>query len=235
MNPKICGVIAVKSIQEAYSSFTNSQTKNCDLIELRLDYLEALDTNEITKLLNSLKVSTILTLRSQKEGGKFRNSEVKRLDFLKQLIQLQPSYIDLEMSIDERHLFALMKEANRKKVKTILSAHFFEKTPPMPELIECLKFGKDQGADIVKIVAFAQRIEDNDTVLALNRHGKERRISIIAFCMGSLGLPSRILCVYYEAAFTYAALNEQSAPGQLNVQTMRKFYEILEERGKICK
>jgi 3-dehydroquinate dehydratase-1 len=235
MKPKICGVIAVKSIQDADSTINNPQTKNCDLIELRLDYLVALDTNEITTLLNSLEVSTILTLRSQTEGGKFRYSEVTRLKTLKQLIQLQPSYIDLEMSIDEGHLFHLIKEANRKNVKTILSTHFFEKTPTMPELIERLKFGTDHGADIVKIVAFAQRIDDNDTILALNRHGKEREISIIAFCMGPLGLPSRILCVYREAVFTYAALNQQSAPGQLNVQTMRKFYDILEERGTICK
>ncbi|MFQ6123468.1 MAG: type I 3-dehydroquinate dehydratase [Candidatus Heimdallarchaeota archaeon] len=235
MNPKICGVITVNSVQEAYSVIMTPQTKNCDLIELRLDYLEILEMKELAKLLEELQIPSILTLRSQQEGGKFVNSEEQRLQDLKKLIQLQPDYVDLEMHIEEEHLCSLMTSAKSKKVKTILSSHFFENTPTTQDLTERLEFGKEQEADVVKVITFAKRIGDNDTVLALNKVGQDLGIDTVAFCMGSLGLPSRMLCVYWGAAFTYASLNEQSASGQLSTSVLGKFYALLQERCKTWK
>jgi len=217
-------------MQEAFSMIKTPQAENCDLIELRLDYLEVMEPKKIAKVLEELKVPVILTLRSKKDGGKFVSSEEQRLEYLKKLIQLQPDYVDLEMHIDEEHLCSLTNQAERKKVKTILSSHLFENTPTTQEMTKRLEFGKEYGADVVKVVAFARRIGDNDTLLALNKIGQDLGVETVAFCMGALGLPSRILCIYCGATFTYAALHEQSAPGQLSAQILRKFYELLQEK-----
>ncbi|MFQ5820996.1 MAG: type I 3-dehydroquinate dehydratase [Candidatus Heimdallarchaeota archaeon] len=235
MNLKICGVIAVKSVQEVYCVIKTPYTRKCDLIELRLDYLEVLEQKELTKLLEELNIPTILTLRSQQEGGEFMNSEEHRLEDLKKLLQLKPDYIDLEMHIEEEHLCSLMTCAKSKKVKTILSSHYFENTPTTQDLTRRLEFGKEHEADVVKVIPFAKRIGDNDIVLALNKVGQNLGIDTVAFCMGSLGLPSRMLCVYWGAAFTYASLNEQNAPGQLSAPVLGKFYELLQERCKTWK
>ena len=230
MKPKICSVIAVRSIQKTVKVLQNRDTANLDLIELRLDYLEKIELNKIDRLLNEFAIPVIITLRSKQDGGKFEDSEDNRISCIKKLIQLQPDYVDFESFINDEQLYSLISLAERNQVKTILSSHFTENMPPNQDLINCIYRGKELGADLVKIVGYARQIEHNNTILAINEIGRDLGVKTIAFCMGTLGIPSRILCGYYGAPFIYAALDEQVAPGQLSASIMNKFYELLQEK-----
>jgi 3-dehydroquinate dehydratase type I len=83
------------------------------------------------------------------------------------------------------------------------------------------------GADVTKIVTFANSWEDNLSTLSLIPFAKERRRKIVAFCMGEKGKISRIFSPFLGAAWTYASLNRNrvSAPGQLTVRELKDIWE----------
>jgi 3-dehydroquinate dehydratase-1 len=85
------------------------------------------------------------------------------------------------------------------------------------------------GADVVKIVTFAQSWEDNLNVLSLIPYARERGQKITAFCMGENGKMSRVMTPLLGAAWTYASLNTDKvcAPGQIPIREMREVWEAL--------
>ncbi|MFW9785828.1 MAG: type I 3-dehydroquinate dehydratase [Candidatus Heimdallarchaeota archaeon] len=48
----------------------------------------------------------------------------------------------------------------------------------------------------------------------------------MSFCMDDIGIFSRLMCVKLGSFLTYAALDEQTAPGQIHVKIMQELYEI---------
>ena len=55
--------------------------------------------------------------------------------------------------------------------------------------------------------------------------------NIVAFAMGSLGLPSRILSPLVGGDFTYASIEKgaESAPGQITVADLKKLYQMVRQ------
>src|SRR5207302_60588 len=82
----------------------------------------------------------------------------------------------------------------------IVSYHNMREMPADLEKIHQHMCGQD--ADVVKLAVRAQRPTDNWRVLELLHKSPK---PTVAFCMGDLGLPSRILGARYGAPFTYAA------------------------------
>ncbi|HZT79355.1 MAG TPA: shikimate dehydrogenase, partial [Gemmataceae bacterium] len=81
----------------------------------------------------------------------------------------------------------------------------------------------EQDADVVKLAVRAQQPADNLRVLKLLE--KPARPTV-AFCMGDLGLPSRILAARLGAPFAYAAFNRERnlAPGLPTFDDLRHVY-----------
>ena len=79
-------------------------------------------------------------------------------------------------------------------------------------------------ADVVKIAVAAQEPADNLRVLRLMRKPSK---PTVAFCMGDLGIPSRILGAKFRAPFTYAAFNKERgiAPGILSYDEIKRVYQ----------
>jgi 3-dehydroquinate dehydratase-1 len=88
-------------------------------------------------------------------------------------------------------------------------------------------------SNYVKIVTAAQNV--HDCMRLLDLYDDTTELNLISFAMGELGILSRILCtIYGNAPFTYAALEDAVAPGQLTVQQMRKLYDRIDlYSGKI--
>ncbi|MCK5552587.1 MAG: type I 3-dehydroquinate dehydratase, partial [Deltaproteobacteria bacterium] len=89
------------------------------------------------------------------------------------------------------------------------------------------------GADIVKIVTYANTMEDNLRVLGLIPHTRRTGGEIIAFCMGELGRISRIMAPLLGSYFSYASLERgaESAPGQLTIEEIKGVFKILNGVG----
>jgi 3-dehydroquinate dehydratase type I len=85
------------------------------------------------------------------------------------------------------------------------------------------------GADILKMVTFAKSLEDNLRLLNLLAYGHRQGQEMIAFCMGAIGRPSRVVAPFFGSCLTYASLEAgaESAPGQLTAGEMKQLWEIM--------
>jgi len=77
-----------------------------------------------------------------------------------------------------------------------------------------------------KVVTTAARASDNLSILSLYQPGDKPPI---AFCMGQLGLFSRVMAIQYGTPITYASLQgRQTAPGQLSLGSALAFRRRLQ-------
>lgn len=184
------------------------------LAELRLDYL--LRTVDLNRLVNDRPTETVITCRRPVDGGKWRGSEEDRIILLRSAIVTGVEYVDIEEDIASQI-------RRYGKTKRIISYHNLKETPSNLEAIYESMLEKDP--DIIKIATFANSPVDNVRVLNLV---KKSKVPTIAFCMGDLGMPSRIICLKYGAPFTFAALSNEraTAPGQFTFKQLNDLYGV---------
>jgi len=248
MNYNICVPIPIKfaNILELKSIIAKSLRSDPNLIELRYDYID--DVQQITQdFVNELltnvqpKIPVIFTFRAHKEGGQMKIDEKIRFEILKTLVLSQPNYLDIEMNTEKRMLGELINLANQNDVNLIFSYHNFDKTPSYEIVFEKIKNFLDRlregyGLDsqimekiILKMIFTAQKFEDNLIPLKLCKVITEKNMKIISFCMGNLGIFSRILCVLNGSFLTYGSLVEETAPGQIDVKSIREALNVFQE------
>ncbi|MEE9200585.1 MAG: shikimate dehydrogenase [Candidatus Brocadiales bacterium] len=187
-----------------------------DLIELRLDYIEGLKKADIEALIKEKTIPLIATCRPKREGGKFAGSEEERLSLLEHAAALGADYVDIEHDV-------VNKFTKKSGTKLIVSYHNFSETPDYDKLREI--YNGLAGADVVKIVTFAQEITDNLRIFKLL---EEARTPTIALCMGEPGQISRILAPKFGSFLTFASLGsgKESAPGQLSARELLDVYNF---------
>jgi 3-dehydroquinate dehydratase type I len=220
---KVCIPIVETTVERALVAIKEAEPW-ADLIELRVDYLKRV---KLVPLLESRQKPVIVTHRSNKEGGKYKREEEKRLGVLEDAIGLGSDYIDVELASERSSLQGLIR--NKKKTRVILSFHDFRKTPSLKELQKLFHRMVRLGGDVIKIVSFARSWEDNLTVLSLIPFAKARKQEIITFCMGEKGILSRLFSPVLGAAWTYASLSKvnASAPGQFTIQELEEAWRTL--------
>jgi 3-dehydroquinate dehydratase/shikimate dehydrogenase len=211
----ICVPIISETTERAIEDM-NRAIPFADLIEIRADYIKNPDLKSI---LSAKKKPVIITIMPKHENGKFVGPEEERIALLKQAIDLGADYIDINLGCPG--LEGLLK--NRKGTKAIVSYHSFKDTPhDLPGICRALEA---QGADIIKIATFANRLSDNLKMLNLI---KESETDIIGICMGELGEISRVLAPLYGSYLTFASLEkgQESAPGQIPAETLKNIYRL---------
>ena len=220
---KVCIPIIETKLSKAFRAIREAN-RLADLIELRVDFLKE---QNLELLLNKGKKPCIVTNRRKEEGGRYTGDEKKRLEVLKEAIDLGAEYIDVEIGTEKPLLQELI--SNRKRTQIVLSFHDFRGTPFPKELKSLIDRTTQVGANIVKIVTFTRFWEDNLKVLSLIPYAKEKKQKIVALCMGEKGRMSRVFAPLMGAAWTYASLNKRrvSAPGQLTVFELREIWERL--------
>jgi 3-dehydroquinate dehydratase type I len=199
-----------------------------DLLELRIDGIRKVN---LEKLLSVRKGELLVTNRVKEEGGTFSGGEQERVDLLIKAVTLRADYVDLEIRTKENLINKLKKsiETYQGRTRLILSYHNFEKTPGLTELRKKMEEGRRCGADIIKMVPYAEKMEDNLKVLALLPYARKRGWEIITFCMGASGKISRVMAPLLGSYLSYASLNkgEESAPGQITVHEIKQVFRIL--------
>jgi len=131
--------------------------------------------------------------------------------------------VELQTLLDDDELVDFFTE---QKTRILVSWHDFEKTPANNELVDVLGQMRIYS-NYVKVVTAARNV--HDCIRLLELYDVTTELNLISFAMGELGILSRVLCtIYGNAPFTYAALEEAIAPGQLTVQQMRKLYDRID-------
>jgi 3-dehydroquinate dehydratase type I len=204
-----------------------------DLLELRIDGIRKIN---LEKLLTVKKGELLVTNRVREEGGAFTGSEQERVALLIKAVTLGSDYVDLEIRTKKNLIDELKKtiETSQGRTRLILSYHNLERTPSLTELRKKMEEGQRCGADIIKIVPYAEKMEDNLKALALIPYARKRGLEIITFCMGASGKISRVMAPFLGSYLSYASLSkgEESAPGQLTVEEMKRVFKILNEKGR---
>jgi 3-dehydroquinate dehydratase/shikimate dehydrogenase len=158
----------------------------------------------------------VITCRRQSDRGRWRWSEAQRQSVLRTAIVFGAEYVDLEMDVAG-------SIPRYGATQRIVSHHDFEATPDNLEEIyaECAEL----DPDIIKIATMANAPADMVRMLKLVY---EAEVPTIGFCMGELGMASRILCGKYGAPFTYASFSKERelAPGQLSFEEMKGIYRF---------
>ncbi len=246
MKLNICVAIQVKSgvIEEIVKIIKKALNKDADLIELRFDYIDNIQNISqgfAERLLSTIKPDAlaIFTLRDVTEGGKIQLDEISRLELIKELINAQPDYLDIEMSTVGHILKDIITLATQKKVKLIFSYHDFDKTPSLNKAIEIINDFKNKIKDelsmnfdivkrnIIKLIFTANNFEDNLVPLNLIKKVSKDDQNIISFSMGESGMLSRFLCVNVGSFLTFASIEETTAPGQVHIEKMREIHRLL--------
>jgi 3-dehydroquinate dehydratase-1 len=213
-NPQIVGVISSRA---DFRSAVRMRTPP-DFFELRLD-AAATRLEEIRGAIGKLQAPLIITARHPREGGFNELSSRERHDLLREFLP-HATCVDIEMR-SGRPLAAILEEARRKDVRTIISFHDFTATPSRARLDEIARRAQSLGADFLKI---ATRV---DTAVELNRlldfyerHGRQMRIA--AMGIGRLGRISRLEFARRGSALNYAYLAAPQTAGQFSIAQLRR-------------
>ena len=179
--------------------------KTVEMAEIRLDRCP-LDEEEIEELFSCTDVPLIATCRLDEES--------QAPELLEAAIRGGAKYVDLEMEAPAA-VGRRIKNACRQWGSILIrSYHNFDGTPSLPILQSTLERARQFGGEIVKIVTTAHSEADNATIAKL--YDGVAPGSLIAFCMGEEGHPSRLEALRKGAPFSYACLSEEeaTAPGQ---------------------
>jgi len=163
----------------------------------------------------------LATCRRRQNHGKFSGGVEEQVRLLEAAIQAGAKAVDLEIESAEDSGAPLSTLSGRAKV--VVSYHNFDGTPPTEPVVRRLL---RHPADAHKLVVTARKPSDIHRVLAVARAHPRNRI--IAFSMGEVGFPSRVIATAFGAPFTYAApaSAEGTAPGQVEARAMRRLYRL---------
>lgn len=220
-NPIICTVVTGKKLNEFLINLKNVQT-HADCIEIRVDYILDFSKKMIATLKKQMTKPCIFTCRKKQEGGFFQGTETQRMEIVMEAIKQNFEYVDIELSSIKN-----VQIPKKSKTKIICSYHNFLKTPSQETLESIINQMHTHRIDIIKIATFVHTNKDIKTLLhiLINKNEDDKMIVI---GMGEKGKITRVINPLLGSYLTFASnKNSQSAPGQINVQSMRQIYKLL--------
>lgn len=222
MRSLLTAIIPTRTIAFAQQQIANIEAQT-DLFELRLDYLEHPSLTALKAIVAYTHRPYILTLRNKAHGGLFRGNERARLQLIKELLTVNPAYIDIEIDVASEFIEEIHQLAPRTKI--IRSFHDFHTTPK--NLATILQRMLHPAVAIYKIVTHANSSLDALHMMNfVKQHATKHKI--IGHCMGEDGLFSRLAGPVVGNHFTYASIDDNTrvVGHQATLQTLRETYYL---------
>lgn len=224
----ICAVVIGKTLEEFLQNLQDIQQVS-DFVELRVDYIEGLKSEDIAAIKEKTTKRAIFTCRRQDKGGKFTGSEEERLAIIQEALSAGFDHVDIELSaIDD-----LDRTQVSAETKVICSHHDFTKTPNYKELAEIADQIRASQVDIIKIVTTVKNDADVKNLLKLltNKAAEEK---MIVLGMGEEGKITRIIAPLFGGYLTFASAGDsQTAPGQIGIGELQGIYEQIDKSAHI--
>ncbi|MFH1079908.1 MAG: type I 3-dehydroquinate dehydratase [Pseudomonadota bacterium] len=225
----ICIPITARTHAGALRAIENSAA--ADVIELRMDLIQ---NGRLVALIDQARVcnEAVRVLVTHRRAAKSNPlQERRRIDCLKDAVGLGTDYVDVEVQTGRALREELIEAIGCLQHRTalIVSHHDFQRTPSLKTLKALFHACVKAGADIVKIVTWAESPRDNLRVLSLMNDAEREDVDLINFCMGPQGRISRIAAPLMGSFLSYVSLRKgfQSAPGQLTITEMNTVMKIL--------
>jgi 3-dehydroquinate dehydratase-1 len=212
--PRVVGVIASRADLDRATRMRSPP----DLFEVRLDCLVRVLEHLETKL-RRLRAPLIVTARHPFEGGANSLSLQERRDLLRRFLP-HAKYVDVEL----RSAFALrslLRSAEQRKVRRIISFHNFKSTPPLRVLAAKAHAARAHGANIFKAATRTDTPNQLARLLQLVAT-EDVDLPVSAMGIGKLGAMSRVLLARAGSVLVYASITARTdLEGQLSLEQLR--------------
>lgn len=200
---------------------------DADIIEWRADFLPKEAILQVAPAIFEKFAGRelVFTLRTRAEGGQIELSSEEYVQMIKEVAQLyQPDYIDFEY-FSYKDVFDQMLDFPN----LVLSYHNFQETPE--NLMEILSELTSLNPKVVKIAVMANTEQDVLDLMNFTRGFKtlNPEQEYVTISMGKVGKVSRITSDVTGSSWSFASLDEASAPGQISLSSMKKIRELLNE------
>lgn len=234
--PKICVPMVGGTVSQLVEEANDLQTLDFDVVEWRVDFFEHVeDIEKVKAALTEIRTilpdtPLIFTFRSAKEGGEKEVSTEFYFELNKAIAKSDlVDIVDVELFNAEEDVKGLIEAAHAKNVFVIISNHDFDKTPSKEEIVCRLRKAQELGADLPKIAVMPTNTRDVLTLLDATNTMNEQYADrpIITMSMAGKGVISRLAGEVFGSALTFGAAKKASAPGQVNVEELRKVITLL--------
>jgi 3-dehydroquinate dehydratase/shikimate dehydrogenase len=229
---KICLCLTAKTLARDLEVLKKYR-KYVDIVELRADYLNPDERFYIRKFPAMAGLPVILTMRRERDGGKYIGAESSRITILSNGLAFAEAdrrknfaYVDLEEDLD----VASLEEAARAfGTRIIRSYHNFNGvgTGLASKLRSLLRVGDE----IAKVAVMPLSLKDVKLVYQAARQTKN--MEKIVLCMGEYGVNTRILAGYMGCHLSYTTVKGEAdipiaAAGQLDPRELGELYRFKE-------
>ncbi len=233
--PKICVPIVAETESEIIRKAEEIVDYPVDLVEWRVDCFEnAYNLEAVEAVISKLRevlgeLPLLFTFRTEGQGG--CKSMIPKDYFALNLAVAMyggVDLIDLEIYQDLERAENVIAMLHGAGIKVIASHHDFDKTPARSEIMAKLSKMDELGADILKIAVMPNEIGDVARLLKITgRTSINLEKPLVTMAMGQMGMITRIAGESFGSDITFGSVGEASAPGQLEVEDLRKILEIL--------
>ena len=223
---KLVVSVMPKSLEEA-QGIDAMRYIDADIIEWRADFLPKEAILQVAPAIFEKFASRelLFTLRTRAEGGEIDLDSAEYVQIIKDVAQLyQPEYIDFEY-FSHKDVFEEMLDFPN----LVLSYHNFQETPE--NMMEILSELTSLTPKVVKVSVMAHTEQDVLDLMNFTRGFKtlNPEQEYVTISMGKVGKVSRITSDVTGSSWSFASLDEASAPGQISLSSMKKIREILNE------
>ena len=125
------------------------------------------------------------------KGARPLKDRAQAVDLLLRALEAGADFVDVELGLPREMRRVLFREAGPHRV--ILSRHETWGTPSGEALISLLTSMAEENPGLVKIVCLARFPGDTLRVLSLITRARALGVGVSAFCMGAVGMLSRVL------------------------------------------
>ena len=200
---------------------------DADIIEWRADFLPKEEILKVAPAVFEKFVGRelIFTLRTTSEGGNIDLSDQEYVALIKEVAALyHPDFIDFEYYSHKAVFEEMLDFPN-----LVLSYHNFEETPE--NFLEIMSELTTLSPAVVKMAVMPETEQDVLDVMNYTRGFKTLNTgqAYATMSMGDLGILSRLAGRITGSCWTFASLDEASAPGQVPLASLKKFLEVLEK------
>lgn len=223
---KLIVSVMPRSLEEA-QALDATRYLDADIIEWRADYLPKEAILQVAPAIFEKFAGRelVFTLRTRSEGGEIDLSPEEYIHLIKEVAQFyEPDYIDFEY-YSYKDVFEEMLDFPN----LVLSYHNFQETPE--NMMEILSELTILNPKLVKVAVMAHTEQDVLDLMNYTRGFKtlNPEQEYVTISMGKVGKVSRITADVTGSSWSFASLDEVSAPGQISLASMKKIREILDE------
>lgn len=234
--PRIAVSIMGKDDSELCEEIKKLDDVKFDIVEWRVDFYKDIENIECVKnVLHHIRKSlvnipVIFTFRSKKEGGNKEISKEYYVELISEIVKSKEiDLVDVELFTGDELVKNIIDLSHENEVKVIVSNHDFSKTPSKEEITQRLKKMISLGADLPKIAVMPKDMNDVLILLSATTEIKERYKDnpIITMSMGKMGMISRVAGEFFGSSLTFGAVQEASAPGQIQCDDLEIILNLL--------